>query len=119
MRVDATKEVFEKVTVLGLPMIFTCLRVDKDTVPKGMYMYEVRNDDDQQGDPVQIGRWIAVNHWGTIISNRPVELEPSPAVNNAYRDIDPKNDWNYEGATSTLFEYMEKHPPDRSIEPER
>ena len=43
-------EKFEDVTVLGHPMLFTCLRVDRDTVPQGMYMYEVRHDDDQQND---------------------------------------------------------------------
>ena len=67
-------EKFEDVTVLGHPMLFTCLRVDRDTVPQGMYMYEVRHDDDQQGEPVQIANWIMVNHWGTLISNRPIRL---------------------------------------------
>ena len=69
-------EKFEDVTVLGHPMLFTCLRVDRDTVPQGMYMYEVRHDDDQQGEPVQIANWIMVNHWGTLISDRPIRLEP-------------------------------------------
>ena len=54
MRVNAMTEQFEDVTVLGHPMIFTCLRVDRDTVPEGLYMYEVRHDDDQQGDPVPV-----------------------------------------------------------------
>ena len=111
MRVNAMTEQFEDVTVLGHPMIFTCLRVDRDTVPEGLYMYEVRHDDDQQGDPVQIGNWIMVNLWGTIISNKPIRLEPSPNRNNAYRDIDPEEDWNYEGTVTTVKEYMEKHPP--------
>lgn len=66
MRVNAMTEKFEDVTVLGHPMLFTCLRVDRDTVPQGMYMYEVRHDDDQQGEPVQIANWIMVNHWGTL-----------------------------------------------------
>lgn len=110
-RSDATKIDFEEVTVLGKPMLFTCLRVDRDTVPKGMYLYEVRHDDYGRGDPCQIANWILVNHWGTLISNTPITLEKNPARNNAYRDIDPENDWNYEGAESTLKEYMEKHPP--------
>lgn len=38
MRVNAMTEQFEDVTVLGHPMIFTCLRVDRDTVPEGLYM---------------------------------------------------------------------------------
>lgn len=74
-------------------------------------MYEVRHDDDQQGDPVQIANWIMVNHWGTLITNKPIRLEPSERINNAYRDIDPEEDWNYEGSVTTVKEYMEKNPP--------
>ena len=88
-----------------------------------MYMYEVRHDDDQQGEPVQIANWIMVNHWGTLISNRPIRLEPRPDGRNAYRDIDPENDWNYEGTLTTVKEYMEKNPPavhkQKEHEPER
>ena len=111
MRVNAMTEKFEDVTVLGHPMLFTCARVDRDTVPKGLYMYEVRHDDDQQGDPVQIANWIMVNHWGTLITNKPIRLEPSERINNAYRDIDPEEDWNYEGSVATVKEYMEKNSP--------
>ena len=111
MRVNAMTEKFEDVTVLGHPMLFTCARVDRDTVPKGLYMYEVRHDDDQQGDPVQIANWIMVNHLGTLITNKPIRLEPSERINNAYRDIDLEEDWNYEGSVATVKEYMEKNPP--------
>ena len=111
MRVNAMTEKFEDVTVLGHPMLFTCARVDRDTVPEGLYMYEVRHDDDQQGDPVQIANWIMVNHWGTLITNKSIRLEPSERINNAYRDIDPEEDWNYEGSVATVKEYMEKNPP--------
>ena len=117
--VDVMEEDFEEVTVLGQPMLFTCARVDRSTVPKGLYMYEVRHDDDQRGDPVQIARWIMVNHWGTLISNKPVWLEPSKTVNNAYRDIDPEKDWNYEGTSSTAKEYIQKHPPVKEKEHKR
>jgi hypothetical protein len=102
-------------------MLFTNSRIDQDTVPKGLFLYEVRHDDDQQGDPVQLGKWIMVNHWGTLISNKPVKLEPSPSIDNAYRDIDPEDDWNYEGEEETIQEYMAEHPPEKPkrIEHER
>lgn len=120
-RHDAMQEQYERVTVLGLPMLFTNSRLDRETVPKGLFLYEVHHDDDQQGDPVQIGKWIMVNHWGTLISNKPVKLEPSPSIDNAYRDIDPENDWNYEGKEATIQEYMAEHPPEKPkrIEHER
>lgn len=38
MRVNAMTEKFEDVTVLGHPMLFTCARVDRATVPEGLYI---------------------------------------------------------------------------------
>ena len=111
MRVNAMTEKFEDVTVLGHPMLFTCARVDRAPAPQRLHMHEARHDDDQQGDPVQIANWIMVNHWGTLITNKPIRLEPSERINNAYRDIDPEEDWNYEGSVTTVKEYMEKNPP--------
>ena len=109
--IDARKESFEEVTVLGVPMLFTAMHVDKSTVPKGLYLYEVRHDDEGRGEPVQLGNWILVNHWGTLISSRPVRLTQVPYRDNAYRDIDPEKDWKYEGVESTLRDYMKRHPP--------
>lgn len=114
IRVDATKEIFERVTVLDKEMLFTCSRVDRRTVPKGMYLYEVHHDDFGRGDPCEIGKWIVVNHLGTLISNEPIKLVPEQGRNNAFLDIDPENDWDYEGIDSTLKEYMEEHPPQKA-----
>lgn len=111
--VDARKEVFEKVTVLDKTMLFTCLRVDRATVPKGIYLYEVRHDDCGGGDPCQIGKRILVNHWGTLLSNEPLKQISVAHRENAFLDVDPERDWNYEGVESTLKEYMEKYPPKR------
>lgn len=109
--IDARKESFEEVTVLGVPMLFTAMHVDKSTVPKGLYLYEVRHDDEGHSEPVQIGNWILVNHWGTLISSQPVKLTQVPYRDNAYRDIDPEKDWKYEGVETTLRDYMKRHPP--------
>lgn len=111
MRANAMTETYENVTVFGHPMIFTCLRLDKTTVPAGYFVYEVRHDDFGEGDPAQIAKWVMVNHWGTIISNRPIALEPSQWNNNAIRDVDPEKDWNYEGEATTLQEYMSQYQP--------
>lgn len=110
-RMNAAEERFEEVTVLGLPMLFSDLRIDRESVPKGYFMYEVRHGDDDWGDPCQLATWIMVNHYGTLISAQPVKLEKSPTINNSYRDIDPDKDWNFDGGACTLKEYMDKYPP--------
>ena len=65
-------------------------------------MYEVRHDDDQQGIPCEIAEHIFVNHWGTLISNRPIRLDRDTPNSKPYRLINEETDWNYEGTTSTL-----------------
>ena len=119
MTIDARKERFELVEVLGHPMLFTGLRVDRSTVPKGLYLYEVRNDDDQCGLPVEIGRWVMVNHWGTLLSATPIELEPNKYNNNAFQSIDPEKDWNYTGEPCTMQTYIDKYLPKKEREKPR
>lgn len=107
---DAQKDKFEVATLFDKKVLFCCGRIDKSTVPEGLYVYSVRHDDDMQGDPVQLANWILVNHWGDIISKEPFELEENKfrIGTNAYKDIDPEVDWNYEGYEMTLKEYLEE-----------
>ena len=113
-QVDVTEETFENVTVFGQPMLFTCARCDKSSLPRGMYMYEIRHDDDMQGIPCEIAERILVNHWGTVISNKPVELTEQFPSGKRFRLINEETDWNYEGTEQTLAEYMRQNPPQKA-----
>ena len=95
MRKNAKEIEWEKVEVLGKEGLFTDYRVNRDTIPEGYFMYEIRHDDDCQGDPVQIAKWVIVNFWGTLLVKEPFNLEPSPMTNNAYLNIDLEEDWSY------------------------
>lgn len=106
-RYHAMEEKFTEITVLGHAALFHDLRIDRSTVPEGMYLYEVRHDDEGLGDPVQIAKGILVNHFGSIITREPIKLPPD-----GYRDIDPEKDWDYgDGTSRTLREFMECHQP--------
>lgn len=118
-KVDVNTENFETITLFGQPMLFTCLRCDRNTLPKGMYMYEIRHDDDGMGEPCEIADWILVNLWGTVISNRPVTLDEKTPTGKPYRLIDSEKDWDYIDSDITLKEYMEKHPPKKERIQER
>lgn len=109
--IDAAKEHFELVTVFDKPMLFTCLRVNRSTVPKGLFVYEVRHDDDGMGDPCEIADSILVNHWGTLISSQPLALEPHPISQKRSLLVDSETDWNYEGVALSLKEYMDGYAP--------
>ena len=71
MSCNAMTEHYEEITVCGKPALFTSFRIKRDTVPDGLYAYDVRHDDDCRGIPCEIAPFIMVNHWGTIfLQNR-------------------------------------------------
>ena len=75
MRYNAMEERFEEIEVLGKPALFHDMRLERNTIPKGLYLYEVRYDDDGVGNPVQIAKGIMVNHLGSIITREPLPLD--------------------------------------------
>lgn len=76
-RLDYGKVTFEKVSVCGIECEFSSMRIDRNTVPKGKYQYEVAGDDDSRSEPVRIQRGIMIYFFGTLISS-----EPLPAGDN-------------------------------------
>ena len=87
---DAMTEHYEEITVCGKPALFTSIRIKRDTVPEGLYAYDVRHDDEYRGIPCEIAPFIMVNQWGTIILTEPLELP-----DDGRRYIDEDTDWNY------------------------
>jgi len=103
---NAMTEIFEEVEILGKPALFTCGRLDRNTVPSGYHAYDVRHDDMCRGDAVQLQKFIMVNHWGTLITRDKVKLHKD-----GYRDLEPM-DINYgTGDCRTMKDFMEKYPP--------
>lgn len=74
MRADYNKETFTRVRVCGIECDFSDMRIDRSTVPKTRYQYEVADDDESQGDPARVRRGIMVNFFGTLISDVPLPL---------------------------------------------
>ena len=105
VRYDVMKETYTEIRVLEKPALFSGLRLNWNTVPEGMYLYEVRHDDYGKGDPVQIGKGVLVNFWGSILTCEPLDLEEDGRL-----DIDPEQDWDYlEGKNCSIREFMEKY----------
>ena len=103
---DATRETYAKLTLMGKPVLFTCSRVNRKTVPEGMYMYEIRYSD-EGAEPCQIGKWIMVNYYGTILSKEPFNLIPSKTTTNSYCDFDYDTDWQFEDWGWTMDTYLQ------------
>lgn len=113
-RYDAMDQDFEEIELYGKPALFTPLRIERNTVPKGLYLYEVRHDDETWSDPVEIGRGIFVNHFGTVITTEKLRLDK-----NGFRDT-TLYDFNLgAGNCSTITEYQQKYQTKTKKEPHR
>ena len=93
-RFKANEVSWEKVRVLDKEGLFSDLRIEKDSIPEGYLMYEIRHDDNGWGEPVEIALGVLVNFFGTVIVKEPLPLEPSPVTGNAYLWIE-EGDWKY------------------------
>lgn len=73
MRYHAEELRYERVRILEKEAFFTCDRIQGDSVPEGLYQYEVRHDDEGLGNPVQIARGILVNFYGSLLCREKLE----------------------------------------------
>lgn len=71
---DYRTEIFQKVSICGIPCDFSDIHIDRSTVPEGRYQYEVADDDESQDDPSRVRRGIMVNFFGTLISDVPLSI---------------------------------------------
>ncbi len=96
--VNANEVTFELIMVDDIPAIFTNSRVSNDSVPKGLFCYDIRHDDLCRGIACEIKPFILVNHWGSIITKEKIPLE-----NGSHYLAD---DLNYLGYPMRLDEFI-------------
>ncbi len=101
--IDANETDYERFEILGHEAIFTCMRIDRKTLPEGLYAYDLRDCDDCTGDPAELRSFVLVNHWGTVITKEPIEGADEGIVLN-------EDDYNYLGEDMTLKEFANSAP---------
>ena len=108
---DAMKVEYEPFYLFGHDCLYTDMRIDRRSMPKGMYAYDLRHGDD--GIPCTLEKHVVVNHFGTVLSTRPFSLPKE-----GYKCIG-EDDYSFSGLPEcTLADYMKSHPP-KNKEPER
>lgn len=69
---DATK--YQEVEIFDIPALFSNGRVTPADIPEGMFCYDLRGSDDDPGMPVMVENHVVVNHAGSIITAKPLDL---------------------------------------------
>ena len=103
MRVNAMSEKFEYIELFGKPVLFTNSRIDRATVPKNWYCYDIRGSDSDLGRLSTLESKVVINHAGTVLS--PSEIPFSRGKD--YRSIRGKH--NFLGETLTIAQFCETH----------
>ena len=103
---DATE--YEEVEAFGVPALFTDERVSAAEIPPGLFRYDLRGSDDDPGEPATVEKYARVNHAGTLIAVKPIEIPEE-----GYRLLTEDSGLNFTGAALTLPEFRRKYPKDR------
>ena len=97
---DLFSETFEVMNLNDKEVLFTCLRIDRSIVPEGLHAYDIRDSDDGS-EFATIEPRVIVNHAGTILSKKKIEMGPDGFV-----EID---EYGFEDSM-TLQEWLDSNP---------
>ena len=100
---NVREEEFEHIELFGKPALFSNHRIDRDTVPEGFYLYDLRGSDNDPGRPITMENRVAVNHAGAVLTAEPVKFQKEKD----YRRISGKI--NFLGEQLSLAQFCEKH----------
>lgn len=112
MLCDFNTLTFEEYLLLGKYIaFFTSSRVNRDTVPEGLYTYDLR---EESGDVCQLSEFILINHYGTVISTEPIEELQSER----FVSINEETDFQYiyHTVTPETIKYIKKNSAFSNIE---
>ena len=97
---DANTQKYELAEIDHNVVLFTNMRLDRDTVPEGIFCYDVRDSDNLDGSMAQIKPFVLVNQLGNDIKQNTVPLDESGSY---YPE-----DWGYLGEDMSLSEFRKE-----------
>ena len=71
----------------GVPVIHvTALRIRQEQREIDLFYYDIRHAEEDWSEPVTVEPHVLVNHFGTIVTTKPISFEPDDD-GNAYLEI--------------------------------
>ena len=105
---DANNHAFSVVEIFGNPVLFTTERINRTTVPEGIFAYDLQHSRQDWSRPGRISNFILTDHFGTVITNFPIKLGKNKSLDLGINDFSLYS--NGRGNT-TLAQFMMRHPP--------
>ena len=104
-------EKYQEVEIFDVPALFSNGRVTAADIPGGMYCYDLRGSDDDPGQPVTVENHVSVNHAGSIITAKPLNLGEDGRL---YLTED--EGLNFVGGETTAYHFFNEQFKDRNTE---
>ena len=95
--VRASEERFVEVLVRSTKAMFSEMRIDRSSIPKGLHVYEVRHADEDWSEPCEVKRGIMVNFYGTLITKEPLLEEGESSLY-----LEGEKEWEFLSSGSVL-----------------
>ena len=105
---DEIGEKHQEIELFGKPALFSNGRIDRDRLPEGLYVYDLRGSDYDPGLPVTIQEHVVVNHAAAVIAAAPIEL---PEQGFLYLGEDGLN---FTGGEQTVKEFWHAQYPEKA-----
>ena len=106
---NATK--YQEVEIFDIPALFSNGRVTPADIPEGMYCYDLRGSDDDPGMPIMVENHVAVNHAGSIITAKPLDLGEDGRL--AFTE---EEGLNFVGGEISAYRFFNEQRKDRHTE---
>ena len=99
---------YEKAEIFGIPALFADERISAADVPEGLYRYDLRGSDNDPGRPVAVENHVGVNHAGTLITARPLDIPDS-----GFLLLTEENGLDFQGEACTIQQFRDEQKQER------
>ena len=107
----ANDEQYQEIELFDKPGLFSNGRIARDTLPEGIYCYDLRGSDYDPGEPVCVEERVVVNHAGSVLLTEPLELAEDGRLM-----LTEEEGLNFIGGFSTLAQFLQEQKKDRHTE---
>jgi hypothetical protein len=104
-------EKYQEVEILDVPALFSNGRVAASDIPDGLYCYDLRGSDDDPGQPVTVENHVTVNHAGSLITAKPLDLSEDGRLY-----LTKNEGLNFVGGEITAYRFFNEQLKDRNTE---
>ena len=102
---------YQEVEIFDVPALFSNGRIAAEEVLDGLFRYDLRGSDYDPGDPVAVEEYVMVNHAGSILTAKPLNIPEGGSLR-----LTEEEGLNFVGGEITAYQFRAEQAKDRNTE---